>query len=202
MPGGSRHILDSPALAQSRLDDIVAEELMDPVNICKVRERTTVVVYLRGYFNWILGYMWLEIWHKIGLPGDWCLSTVLCTRRGACYRRIGLDWYFNCMLYCLPMWLSLAMTRVLFSVVSAYTEWWGAGVVVCLEQGADLHMAQLMSLPLTVSCFSKIQIGVTFLVSADLGSPGKRAVKRVCVSLLIRVPLWKENGWSCRHQSR
>jgi len=44
-----------------------------------------------------------------------------------------------------------------------------------------LHMAQLMPLPLTVSCFSKIQIGFTFLVPADLGSPGKRAVKRVCV---------------------
>ena len=58
---------------------------------------------------------------------------------------------------------------------------WGAGVVVCLEQGADVHMAQLMPLPLTVSCFSKIHIGVTFLVQAYLGSPGKRAVKRVCV---------------------
>jgi len=57
-------------------------------------------------------------------------------------------------------------------------------VVVCLEQGASLHMAQLMPLPLTVSCFSKIQIGFTFLVPAHLGSPGKRAVKRVCVSLL------------------
>jgi len=44
-----------------------------------------------------------------------------------------------------------------------------------------LHMAQLMPLPLTVSCSSKIQIGFTFLVPADLGSPGKRAVKRVCV---------------------
>jgi len=33
-------------------------------------------------------------------------------------------------------------------------EWWGAGVVNCLELGADLHMAQLMPLPLTVSCFS------------------------------------------------
>jgi len=42
-------------------------------------------------------------------------------------------------------------------------------------------MAQLMSLPLTVSCFSKIQIGFTFLVLADPGSPGQRAVKRVCV---------------------
>ena len=49
-------------------------------------------------------------------------------------------------------------------------------MVICLEQGADL--AQLMPLPLTVSCFSKIQIGVTFLVP---GSHGKRAVKRVCV---------------------
>jgi len=61
------------------------------------------------------------------------------------------------------------------------TEWWGAGVVVCLEQGAGLHMVQLMPLPLTVSCFSKIQIGFTFLVPVHPGCPGKRAVKRVCV---------------------
>ena len=54
-------------------------------------------------------------------------------------------------------------------------------MVVCLEQDADLHMAQLMPLPLTVTCFSKIQIGFTFLVPAHLGSPGKRAVKRVCM---------------------
>ena len=54
-------------------------------------------------------------------------------------------------------------------------------MVVCLEQGADLHMAQLTPMPLTVSCSSKIQIGFTFLVPAHLGSPGKRAVKRVCV---------------------
>jgi len=43
-------------------------------------------------------------------------------------------------------------------------------------------MAQLMPLPLTVSCFSKIQIGFTFVVPAHPGSPGQRAVKRcVCV---------------------
>jgi len=53
------------------------------------------------------------------------------------------------------------------------TEWRCAGVVVCLERGADLHMVQLMPLPLTVSCFSKIQIGFTFLVTAYQGSPGK-----------------------------
>jgi len=49
----------------------------------------------------------------------------------------------------------------------------GAGVVICLELGADLHMAQLMPLPFTVSCFSKIQTGFTFLVLADPGSPEK-----------------------------
>jgi len=45
-------------------------------------------------------------------------------------------------------------------------EWWGAGVVICLELGADLHMVQLMPLPLTLSCFGKIQIGFTFLILA------------------------------------
>jgi len=62
------------------------------------------------------------------------------------------------------------------------TEWWGAGMVICLEQGADLHMAQLMPLSLTVSCFSKIQIGFTYLVPAHLGSPGM-AVKRMYVCM-------------------
>ena len=68
-------------------------------------------------------------------------------------------------------------------------EWWGTGMVICLEQGAYLHMAQLMPLPLTVSCSSKIQIGFTFLVPADLGTPGKRAVKWVCVCVCV-TPLW------------
>ena len=50
------------------------------------------------------------------------------------------------------------------------TEWWGAGMVICLERGAA-----------TLSCFSKIQTGFTFLVPAHPGSPEKRAVKWVCV---------------------
>ena len=55
-------------------------------------------------------------------------------------------------------------------------------MVICLERGADLHMAQLMPMPLSVSCFSKIQIGFTCLVLAHPGSPGKRAVKTgVCI---------------------
>ena len=66
----------------------------------------------------------------------------------------------------------------------------GAGVVICLEQWADLHIAQLMPLPLTVSCFSKIQIGFTFLVSAHLGSPRQRAIKRVCVCVCVCVCVW------------
>jgi len=67
------------------------------------------------------------------------------------------------------------------------TEWWGAGVVICLEQGVDLHMAQLMPLPLAVPCFSKIQTGFAFLVPAHPGSPRQRAFKRVCV-------LYKKNS--------
>jgi len=62
---------------------------------------------------------------------------------------------------------------------------WGAGVVICLERGADLHTAQLMPLPLTVSCFSEIQAGFTFLVPAHLGSPGQKAVKWVCVCAAV-----------------
>ena len=60
-------------------------------------------------------------------------------------------------------------------------------MVICLERGANLHIAQLMPLPLTVSCFSKIQIGFTFLVPAHLGIPRKRAVKRVCVCVCVCV---------------
>jgi len=60
-------------------------------------------------------------------------------------------------------------------------------VVICLERGADLHMAQLVPLPLAVSCFSKIQIDFTCLVPAQPGSPGQRCVcvcVRVCVCIL------------------
>jgi len=55
--------------------------------------------------------------------------------------------------------LTLLVGRQEGHPASKKTEWWGAGVVICLERGADLQWAQLMPLPLTVSCFSKIQIG-------------------------------------------
>jgi len=44
-----------------------------------------------------------------------------------------------------------------------------------------MHIAKLIPLPLAVSCFSKIQIGFTFLVRAHLGSPRHRADKQVYV---------------------
>ena len=69
------------------------------------------------------------------------------------------------------------------------TEWFGVGGVICLEQGADLHMVQVMPLPLTVSCFSKIQIGFTFLVPAHPGSPGQGAVKRLCVCVCVSMSM-------------
>jgi len=63
------------------------------------------------------------------------------------------------------------------------TEWWGAGVVVWSELQPCI-MVRLMPLPLTVSCFTKIHIGFTFLVPADLGSPGKGPLNG-CVSAIM-----------------
>ena len=69
-------------------------------------------------------------------------------------------------------------------------------MVICLEQDAYLHMAQLMPLPLTVSCFSKIQIGFTFLVLADLDSPGKGPLTGVC-GVCIALPIATDTvAWS------
>ena len=67
-------------------------------------------------------------------------------------------------------------------------------MVICLERGADLHTAQLMPLPLNVSCFSKIQIGFTFLVPAHLGSSGKRAVRRVCVCVFYFTVVYRHRN--------
>jgi len=87
--------------------------------------------------------------------------------------------------------LYLAPTNTFHSVIILSLQcfdtvgWAAAGVVICLERGADLHMAQLMPLPLIVSCFRKIQIGFTYLVLAHPGSPGKRAVKHVYVCMYV-----------------
>ena len=108
-------------------------------------------------------------------------------------------WHWRCMLF-YSFWFNLLDIRHISALMLLVgrqerhlackkTEWWGAGMVICLELGADLHMAQLMPLPLTVSCYSKIQIGFIFLVPAHLGSPGQRAIKRVCVCVCVCVCL-------------
>jgi len=139
-------------------------------------------------------------------------------------------WYWCCWLLKVFSYASCDISNVLLGGFSALTllvgwqeghpackktEWWSAGMVICLEQGADLHMAQLMPLPLTVCCFSKIQIGFTFLVPAHPGIPGQRAVRRVCVCVCLTgcVALWiissyrqglkvcglVLHNWSCLH---
>ena len=70
-------------------------------------------------------------------------------------------------------------------------------MVICLERCVDLHIAQLMPLPLNVFCSNKIQIGFTFLVPAHLGSPKQRAVIRVCVCVnlqLLKSKTFKDPG--------
>ena len=73
-------------------------------------------------------------------------------------------------------------------------ERWGAGVVICLERGArDLHMVQLMPLLLRHLCFRKSRMVI--LVPAYPGSPGKKAVKRMCVFVCLFVCLVCLDGW-------
>jgi len=67
------------------------------------------------------------------------------------------------------------------------TVLWGAGVVICLERDADLRMAELMPLPLTVSCFSKIQIGFWYQLTRavpDNGSLNGRVCCDICTFAL------------------
>ena len=109
----------------------------------------------------------------------WIVSIETCQlSRHHCYGSSSdLPWFIQCAFHA----LMLLVGRQEGHPACKKAEWWGAGMVNCLERGADLHMAQLMPLSLTVSCFSKVQIGFTFLLLTHLGSPGKRAVKRVCI---------------------
>ena len=89
---------------------------------------------------------------------------------------------FFAQLLCLQCFDAVSWVAERASGLQKNFKLWGTGM---------LHMAQLMPLPLTVSCCSKIQIGFTFLVPAHPGSPGKRAVKRVWV-VICKLPsvLW------------
>ena len=91
-----------------------------------------------------------------------------------------------CFIGCSSSALTLVAGWQLVHPACKKLECWDAGVVICLERGTDLHMAQLLLLPLTVSCFSKIQIGFTFLVPAHPGSPGKGPLNG-CVCVCVPV---------------
>ena len=94
-----------------------------------------------------------------------------------------MDDYESCTC---DLWVPSVLWRCLLpgrkGVRPVKNEWWGAGMVICLKRCAELLMAQLMPLSLTVSCFDW---GFTFLVAAHLGGPGQRAVKWVYVHLCI-----------------
>ena len=75
------------------------------------------------------------------------------------------------------------------------TKWWGAGMVICLEQEADLHMAQLMPMPLTVSCFSKIQMVLPFWYQLTWVVPDK-AIKRACTYVKNLLTSYSESSAS------
>jgi len=118
-----------------------------------------------------------------------CMYVMHAKRPKRCNKRLGGHMLGFAMHFIAQIYFILLIPSVLWrcwlggrkGIRPVKTEWWCTGVVICLERDADWHMAQLMPLPLTVSCFCKIQIGFTFLVSAHPGSPGKRAVKRLCV---------------------
>jgi len=73
--------------------------------------------------------------------------------------------------------------------------WWGTGVVICLQWGADLHMAQLMPLPLTVYCFSEIQIGYTFFGNRLTRVVPEKGPLNMCVCVCVWILFAKHQQW-------
>ena len=72
---------------------------------------------------WILGYMRLEIWCKIGLSADWCLCAVLCTRSGACYCWIGTACTLDCTCFCAVDDISVSLAVSICSALSTHACW-------------------------------------------------------------------------------
>jgi len=84
-------------------------------------------------------------------------------------------------------------------IQSVKTEWSGAGMVICLGRGSDLHMAQLIPLPLTL-LLQDIQIGFdfTFLLPAHLVSPGENPESRkMVVAVFVVLPCRREQTLNC-----
>ena len=101
--------------------------------------------------------------------------TLVRHRRNSSRDQWSVTWLAVWLCYCAPggQWV-IAMSECVLTVCLRCELWWAAGMVICLERGADLHMTQLMPLPLAVSCFSKIQIGYTFPLPAHPDSRGPK----------------------------
>jgi len=116
-----------------------------------------------------------------------CLLSSFCYL-GQCYlewRLSSFEWYFTSLQFTFAFSALMLLAGDRNGIQPIKNEWWGTGMVICLESDADFHMTRLMPLPLTVSCFSKIQIDFTFLVPAHPGSPGKGPLNvRVCFTSL------------------
>ena len=113
-----------------------------------------------------------------------------CFCRSSCGRR----WHLNTPVDGLAAFSALTLLvgrQEGHPACKSWGVWWGAGVVICLERCADLHMAQLMPLPLTVSCFSIIQIGLPFWYRLTRVVPDKGPFSgRVCASGLLAGAVW------------
>ena len=143
----------------------------------------TVVSFRPIKASWLLCSMWTDTRMKI-------LHTF-------CYKHCQLInniINFIKQTHCVQFAISCQLYVFMFLPSVLWCCWLGGRKGIRLERGADLHMAQLMPLPLTVSCFSKIQTGFTFLVLAHTGSPGQSAVKRmyVCKQLRRKVEKWTD----------
>jgi len=116
-----------------------------------------------------------------------CLLSSFCYL-GQCYlewRLSSFEWYFTSLQFTFAFSALMLLAGDRNGIQPVKNEWWGTGMVICLKWDADFHMTRLMPLPLTVSCFSKIQIDFTFLIPANPGSPGKGPLNVcVCVSHL------------------
>jgi len=113
---------------------------------------------------------------------------------GSCCVKLSLFLMFSyyCKIYLTlsPLSLSLLVRRQEGHPACKKTECLGAGVVICLERGADLHIAQLMRVPLTVSCFSKIQIGFTFWYRLTWVVLDRGPINGWCVCYLTLCTFW------------
>ena len=125
-----------------------------PLSILDIPSSTFLwcsVLQISGLWKWFVHFLWQQwsaVYHFIMLRGIYVPSVLWCCWLGS---RKGIR--------------------------PVKSEWWGAGMVICLERGADLHLAQLMPLPLTVSCF-----GVPAHPSSPRQSPSNVCVYVSCLS--------------------